>query len=80
MSTNDTGAKNHKVAWGLLITLLIGIFGFAQVYLILAINQMDDRISRLENRMDKRFTEIENKIETLNQNYIDHLKYHLEKK
>ena len=42
---------------------------------------MDDRISRLEKtEWDKRFTEIENKIETLNQNYIDHLKYHLEKK
>ncbi len=85
------GTKNHQVLWATLITLVIGIFAFAQVYIMLALNQMDGRITRLDTRVNERLTQIENKmnerlshIETrldkLNQNYIDHLEHHLRDK
>ena len=33
-------------------------------------------IERLEDKMDKRFNLIETRLDTLNQNYIDHLAHH----
>ena len=38
--------KNHQVLWATLITLVVGILAFAQVYIVIALNQMDDRITR----------------------------------
>ena len=68
--------KNHQVLWATLITLVVGIFAFAQVYIVIALNQMDDRITRLDDRVNERLTQIENRLDKLNQNYIDHLAQH----
>ena len=79
--------KNHQVLWATLITLVVGIFAFAQVYIVIALNQMDDRITRiddritrLDNRMNERLMQIEDRLDKLNQNYIDHLKHHVQDK
>ena len=83
--------KNHQVLWATLITLVVGIFAFAQVYIVIALNQMDDRITRLDDRVNERLTQIENQVngrlmqienrlDKLNQNYIDHLKHHVQGK
>ena len=83
--------KNHQVLWATLITLVVGIFAFAQVYIVIALNQMDDRITRLDDRVNERLTQIENQVngrlmqienrlDQLNQNYIDHLEYHVQGK
>ena len=84
--------KNHQVLWATLITLVVGIFAFAQVYIVIALNQMDDRITRLDDRVNERLTQIENQVngnrlmqienrlDKLNQNYIDHLKHHVQDK
>ena len=85
------GTKNHQVLWATLITLVVGIFAFAQVYIVIALNQMDDRITRLDDRVNERLTQIENQVngrlmqienrlDKLNQNYIDHLKHHVQDK
>ena len=77
--------KNLLIA---LITLIVAIFVFAQVYIVFAVTQIGNQIVQLEARMDKRFTELEartdkrfNLIETrldkLNQNYINHLAHHI---
>ena len=55
-------SKNHFILKASLITLLIGIFAFAQVYIVMAINQMDNRITRLEDRMDTRLTEVDTRM------------------
>ena len=91
MMETKARAKNHQTFWTVFGTLIIGIFAFAQVYIVLTLNQMDDRITRLDTRVNERLTQIENKmnerlshIETrldkLNQNYIDHLEHHLRDK
>ena len=71
------GTKNHQVLWATLITLVIGIFAFAQVYIMFTLNQMDNRITRLDDRVNERLTQIEARLDKLNQNYIDHLEHHL---
>ena len=87
MDTKQSNSKNHLVLWGCLITLIIGIFAFAQVYIFLAIDamndriaQLDNRITRMENRVDERLGKIEERLDKLNENYIDHLERHLDKK
>jgi len=106
---------NQKNLWIALITLIVAIFGFAQVYILFAVTQIGNQIVQLEKRMDQRFTEndkrldridkriadmearfdkrftelearfdkrfnlIETRLEALNQNYIKHLAYHIEK-
>ena len=88
---------NQKNLWIALITLIVAIFVFAQVYILFAItqignqivqletridnrfNQVDKRFTDLETRIDNRFNLIETRLEALNQNYIDHLAYHIEK-
>ena len=77
------GTKNHQVLWATLITLVVGIFAFAQVYIVIALNQMDDRITRiddritrLDNRMNERLTQIENRLDSLEtqmENRLDQL-------
>ena len=83
-SKESRGTKNHQVLWATLITLVIGIFAFAQVYIMFTLNQMDDRITRLDNRItrlddrvNEHLTQIEARLDKLNQNYIDHLEHHL---
>ncbi len=83
-SKERRGTKNHQVLWATLITLVIGIFAFAQVYIMFTLNQMDDRITRLDNRItrlddrvNEHLTQIEARLDKLNQNYIDHLEHHL---
>ena len=78
------GTKNHQVLWATLITLVIGIFAFAQVYIMFTLNQMDNRITRLDNRItrlddrvNEHLTQIEARLDKLNQNYIAHLEHHL---
>ena len=95
---------NQKNLWITLITLVVAIFVFAQVYILFAVTQIGNQIVQLEARIDKRFTEndkrldridkritemearfdkrfnlIETRLEALNQNYIKHLAYHIEK-
>ena len=75
--------KNHQVLWATLITLVVGIFAFAQVYIVIALNQMDDRITRiddritrLDNRMNERLMQIENRLDSLEtqmENRLDQL-------
>ena len=69
--------KNHQTLWMALGMLVIGIFAFAQVYIMLTLNQMDDRITRLDNRVNERLTQIEARLEQLNRNYINHLEHHV---
>jgi septation ring formation regulator EzrA len=83
-SKESRGTKNHQVLWATLITLVIGIFAFAQVHIMFTLNQMDDRITRLDNRItrlddrvNEHLTQIEARLDKLNQNYIDHLEHHL---
>ena len=45
--------KNHQVLWATLITLVVGIFAFAQVYIVIALNQMENRLDQLtQNYID----------------------------
>ncbi|MDE0299835.1 MAG: hypothetical protein OXN17_14470 [Candidatus Poribacteria bacterium] len=69
------GTKNHQVLWGSLITLVIGIFAFAQVYIMFTLNHMDDRMSRLDDRVNEHLTQIEARLDKLNRNYIAHLEH-----
>lgn len=77
--------KNLLIA---LITLIGAIFVFAQGYILFVVTQTNSRLVQMETRIDKRFTEmearidkrlnlIETRLESLNQNYIDHLAHHI---
>ena len=61
--------KNHQTFRVTLVTLIVGVFLFAQAYIVFSINQINNRIAQIESRL-----------ETLNQNYINHLAHHIEKK
>ena len=77
--------KNLLIA---LITLIVAIFVFAQVYIIFTvttindrINDVDQRLTRFENRVDKRFAELDTRfderfteLETRLDNRIDGLR------
>lgn len=85
--------KNLLIA---LITLIVAIFVFAQVYILFAVTQIDKRMTEMEARIDKRFVEVNQRIDglrsemntrlsdmdanirQLNQNYSDHLAFHME--
>ncbi|MXZ44670.1 MAG: hypothetical protein F4Z01_06835 [Gammaproteobacteria bacterium] len=73
--------KNLLIA---LITLIVAIGVFAQVYILFAVtqmaNQMDKRfaeVNRRFNQIESRFNHIETRLDALNQNYIDHLAHHI---
>ncbi len=75
--------ENHQTLLTVLITLIVAIFGFAQVYILFSvkqvdnrINRLDNRITRLDNRINERLIQIESRLDTLTQNHIDHLAYH----
>ena len=53
---------NQKNLWIALITLIVAIFVFAQVYILFAVTQINNRLVQLEDRIDKRFTEIDKRI------------------
>ena len=55
---------NQKNLWIALITLIVAIFAFAQVYILFAVTQVNNRLVQMENRFDKRFTELENRMDT----------------
>lgn len=55
---------NQKNLWIALITLIVAIFVFAQVYILFAVTQVNNRLVQMENRFDKRFTELESRINT----------------
>ena len=53
---------NQKSLWIALITLIVAIFVFAQVYILFAVTQTNNQLVQLEDRIDKRFTEIDKRI------------------
>ena len=53
---------NQKNLWIALIMLIVAIFVFAQVYILFAVTQTNNRLVQLEDRIDKRFTEIDKRI------------------
>ena len=68
--------ENHQTLLTVLITLIVAIFGFAQVYILFSVKQVDNRINRLDNRINERLIQIESRLDTLTQNHIDHLAHH----
>ena len=68
--------ENHQTLLTILVTLIVAIFGFAQVYILFSVKQVDNRITRLDNRINERLRLIENRLDTLTQNHIDHLADH----
>ena len=42
--------ENHQTLLTILVTLVVAIFGFAQVYILFSVKQVDNRITRLDNR------------------------------
>ncbi len=50
---------SQKNLWIALITMIVAIFAFAQVYILFAVTQTNNRLVQLETRMDNRFTEME---------------------
>ena len=68
--------ENHQTLLTVLVTLIVAIFGFAQVYILFSVRQVDSRITRLDNRINERLRLIENRLDTLTQNHIDHLAHH----
>ena len=54
---------SQKNLWIALITLIVAIFVFAQVYILFAVTQIGNQIVQLETRIDKRFTEMEARID-----------------
>ena len=64
--------KNQQAFWAVLITLVVGILLFPQGYIMFSIKQINHRMTQ----MDERISRIENRLENLNQNYIDHLAHH----
>ena len=67
---------NQKNLWIALITLIVAIFVFAQVYILFAVTQVNNRLVQMENRFDKRFTELESRINT----QFTELEAHLDKR
>ena len=76
--------ENHQTLLTVLVTLIVAIFGFAQVYILFSVRQVDSRITRLDNRITRldnrmpieRLIQIEDRLDTLTQNHIDHLAHH----
>ena len=62
--------KNWLIA---LITLIVAIFVFAQVYILFAVTQIDQRLAEMEARIDKRFNEVNQRISETNHR-IDRLR------
>jgi len=68
--------ENHQTLLTVLVTLIVAIFGFAQVYILFSVKQVDSRITRLDNRINEQLIQIEGRLDTLTQNHIDHLAHH----
>ena len=54
---------NQKNLWIALITLIVAIFVFAQVYILFAVTQTNNRLVQLSDSFDKRMTEMEARID-----------------
>ena len=65
--------RNQQAFWAVLVTLIVGIFLFAQGYIMFSINQLNHRLTQMDARMSR----METRLESLNQNYIDHLAHHM---
>ena len=77
---------NQKNLWIALITPIVVIFVFAQVYILFAVSQLSNQISETNRRIDglrsemnQRLSDMEASIRQLNQNYTEHLAHHIEK-
>ncbi len=68
--------ENHQTLLTVIVTLIVAIFGFAQVYISFSVRQVDSRITRLDNRINERLIQIEDRLDILTQNHIDHLAHH----
>jgi predicted PurR-regulated permease PerM len=68
--------ENHQTLLTVIVTLIVAIFGFAQVYILFSVKQVDNRITRLDNRINERLNLIEDRLDTLTQNHINHLAHH----
>ena len=68
--------ENHQTLLTVLVTLIVAISGFAQVYILFSVKQVDNRITRLDNRINERLNLIEDRLDTLTQNHINHLARH----
>lgn len=62
--------ENHQILLTVIVTLIVAIFGFAQVYILFSVKQVDNRITRLDNRINERLNLIEDRLDTLTQNHI----------
>ena len=56
---------NQKNLWIALITLIVAIFVFAQVYILFAVTQTNNRLVQMEARLDKRLAEVNQRIDSL---------------
>ena len=56
---------NQKNLWIALITLIVAIFLFAQVYILFAVTQIGNQIVQLETRMDNRFNQVDKRFTDL---------------
>lgn len=68
--------ENHQTLLTVLVTLIVAIFGFAQVYILFSVKQVDNRITRLDNRINERLNLIEDRLDTLTPNHINNLARH----
>ena len=67
--------KNILIA---LITLIVAIFVFAQVYILFVVSQLSNQMDKRFAEVNQRLNHIETRLESLNQNYIDHLAHHID--
>ena len=56
---------NQKNLWIALITLIVAIFVFAQVYILFAVTQIGNQIVQLETRIDNRFNQVDKRFTDL---------------
>ena len=56
---------NQKNLWIALITLIVAIFVFAQVYILFAVTQIGNQIVQLEKRIDNRFNQVDKRFTDL---------------
>ena len=56
---------NQKNLWIALITLIVAIFVFAQVYILFSVTQIGNQIVQLETRIDNRFNQVDKRFADL---------------
>lgn len=63
---------NQKNLWIALITLIVAIFVFAQVYILFAVTQIGNQIVQLETRIDNRFNQVDKRFTDLETRIDNH--------